>query len=384
MNGLTSHTKNSYVTPNLSALLPDLRDKLDVVKDLQKQEGRFAQPNSQEELAEIVQRELSSAKKTLIGDIQLYQAGCRSVLEKLVGEREHLLDKHMRDNYAGFSKRRFLTLRYNLPDGTQEVVPNIEVDTYMGDQQVLQFISNHRQEALPGKLLNNIDAREGVVVSLVLNKVAYTHNRKRVAEMWSRGKLDGNQQILKKGLYVVGVRDDLANDDIGTKLTFDKIGDWYTAMKQQRKAIAGHDLSKSIDIKGRLRNGEKLPVEYDRDLLLDAQKNALELQEFYSRNPNQEISDLHKDQMMLMWTFDHKHMNFPVESQYLLRTAYDIMETPSGVLYHGRYEQDRLRKAGRDAAEQGVHLVLPKINASIANIFKTRELNLSKMPEPNR
>lgn len=382
MTDFKSASNNIYITEALSELFPTIRKKVQHKRQQQKEQGRFAQPEAQQELAQIIHQELKKNKPVLEGDLAMYHIGCQNVLKKLQRDREGLMDAYMEKEYGGFNKKRFVTLRYQLPDGRRLTQPDISVEDFLPEDQAIQYISNHRQKTLPGPLVNNKELRTGTKLTLVLNKTIYTPKGKQEAamEMWGRSKLLGERQIIKKGLYLAGCREELANDDIGKKLVFKSQADWYKAIKKQVHTLKkDHDLEQAIDIKGRLPNGEKLPVEYDRGILLEAQENAKKLNEFYLKNPSQTISDLHKDQMMLMWTFDHKYLNFPVESQYVIQTAHDILE--HGCLAHEEdYEQKRREDELNKCELQGTHLVMPQIYNSIQQFFVYDEINLGKLP----
>ena len=374
MGELKNASNNQYITEGLSNLFPEIRQQISEQKTKQKQEGRFAQPKAQQELAE--------KKPVLQGDLALYHIGCDSVLAKLQRDRERLMDQHMQDNYDGFNKKRLLTLRYQLPNGKRLTKKDIPVEDFIQESQVLQYISNHRTNTLPGALLNNKDLRKDTKLTLVLNKTLYAPKGETnpIMEMWGRGKLLGERQIIKKGLYLVGCREDLANDDIGTKLVFNSLGDWYKAIKKQVNSLKkDHELEQAIDIKGKLPDGNPLPKEYNRTKLLAAEKNAKSLNDFYTKNSSQPISKLHKEQMMLMWTFDHKYLNFPVESQYVHRSAHEILE--NGCLSHEEdYEQKRQEDELEKCQIQGTHLVMPQIYDAIQQFFTYDEINLSKLP----
>lgn len=384
MSQFKSATNNIYIAPALSELFPNIREQVEQKKQQQKKQGRFAQPEAQQELANIIKHELTNQKPILEGYLGMYHIGCQSVLKKLQRDREGLMDRYMEQEYEGFNKKRLVTLRYQLPDGRRLTQPDIPVEDFLPEDQALQYISNHRQKTLPGALLNNTKLRIGTKLTLVLNKTLYTPKGKKEAimEMWGRGKLLGERQIIKKGLYLTGCRDDLANDDIGTKLIFNKQADWYKAIQRQVRSLKkDHDLEQAIDIKGKLPGGEPLPREYNRTKLLEAQENAKKLNEFYLKHPNKNISDLHKDQMMLMWTFDHKYLNFPVESQYVIQTAHEILE--NGCLAHEEdYEEKRQADELEECEVQGTHLVMPEIYDAIQDFFVYKEIELSKLPKP--
>ena len=382
MANFKSASNNTYVTEALSQIFPDLRTQIEEKKQQQKQEGRFAQPEAQQELADIIKQELSKKKPVLHGNLAMYHLGCESVLAKLQRDRERLMDKHMQENYDGYNKKRLLTLRFQLPDGKRLTQPDIVVEDFIRETQALQYISNHRQQTLPGTLLNNKELRKQAKLTLVLNKTLYTPKAKHepIMEMWARGKLLGERQIIKKGLYLTGCREHLANDDIGTKLVFNSLADWYKAIGRQVRSLKqDHELQQAIDIKGKLPSGEPLPKEYNRTQLLAAEDNAKKLNQFYLKNPKQQISDLHKDQMMLMWTFDHKYLHFPVESQYIHRTAHDILE--HGCLAHKEnYEHKRREDELHECELQGTHLVMPQIYDAIQQFFVYDEIKLANLP----
>ncbi|MFT4250647.1 MAG: hypothetical protein ACMXYD_04775 [Candidatus Woesearchaeota archaeon] len=387
MNNLTHAKENPYMIQALSDVLPNLRKIVLDMQEQQRKNGTLGAPKSQRRLADIIDRYFTEKRTSLLPHIHTYKDAAESSLAKLFLIREDLTDKYLEQNNIEFRKQKFVTFRYKTQEGQSLLVPDIPVESarFVRERDALQYISNNLKTALPGKLLVNKEERNNAKLTMVLNKTLYFEKGARVPliEIWGRGKLQGERKTQKDALYIVGGREDLANDNNGMKMVYSSVAHLCDALEAQVDRLRKtHDLYKAIDIKGK--DIHKKPLSLDnthanRKLIRESVKYAQELNKEYLTQPNPIISPLHKDQMMLMYTFDHKFANMAMESQYVHAIAHDIME--NGCLSHGDYEIDRHLEDQQTFVDCGVNLVMQQIYNSTSNFFTVDELILSKLPK---